>query len=45
MEDMYGDEYGDEDGFGAFATFGMDLEDENLDPAAIAHGSSQEEEK
>jgi hypothetical protein len=45
VEDMYGDEYGDMDGFGAFATYGMDLNDENLDPEALAHSSSQEEEK
>lgn len=45
LEDMYGDEYGDMDGYGAFATYGMDLNDENLDPEALAHSSSQEEEK
>jgi len=45
MEDMYGDEYGDMDGFGAFATYGVDMNDENLDPEALAHSSSQEEEK
>ena len=40
MEDMYGDEYGDMDDFGDLATYGVDLEDENLDPATLAQNNS-----
>ena len=42
---MYGDEYGDIDDFGDIATYGVDLNDENLDADAAFLNSAVEEEK